>query len=180
MEQNSENTFPGQSHEEITQRVVFKHVMAIAPILLGMIILSVFAIVAIIFMNTNPQLFENTIPSAFINIIGFVFISVIVLLTVATFWIWRRNKVVITNKHVVDVDQIGLFNRDVSTLRLEEIQDVSAKVNGFLQTTLKYGTLIIQTAGERENFMFDYVPNPYELENYIIELRAKYYGNKTN
>jgi hypothetical protein len=85
---------------------------------------------------------------------------------------------VITNKHVVDVDQIGLFNREVSTLRLEEIQDVSAKVNGPLQTMLGYGTLIIQTAGERENFVFDYVPEPYKLENYIIELRSKYYGNK--
>jgi hypothetical protein len=43
---------------------------------------------------------------------------------------------------------------------------------------LGYGTLIIQTAGERENFVFDYVPDPYKLENYIIELRSKYYGSK--
>lgn len=174
----NDNSYPGQAHEEVTQRVVYKHVMAIAPILFGMILLAIFAIMAIIYVNTNLASIENFIPPIFVTLIGFALIAVIVLLTVGTFWIWRRNKVVITNKHVVDVDQIGLFNREVSTLRLEEIQDVTAKVNGPLQTMLGYGTLIIQTAGERENFVFDYVPEPYKLENYIIELRSKYYGNK--
>lgn len=179
MENNSENTYPGQAHEEVTQRVIYKHIMAIAPILLGMFLLSIVALAGIVFINTNQQQVESFAPSYVVSIAGFILIAVITLLTVSTFWIWRRNKVVITNRHIVDVDQIGLFNRDVSTLRLEEIQDVSAKLNGVLQTTFKYGTLIIQTAGERENFVFDYVPDPYGLENYIIELRAKYYGNKS-
>jgi len=173
-----ENSYPGQAHEEVTQRVIYKHIMAIAPILFGMLLLCVFFIIIIIYINSNITLVENFIPPILLTIVGFAFIAAIVLLTVGTFWIWRRNKVVITNKHVVDVDQIGLFNREVSTLRLEEIQDVSAKINGPLQTMLGYGTLIIQTAGERENFVFDYVPDPYKLENYIIELRSKYYGNK--
>jgi len=174
----NDNNYPGQAHEEVTQRVAYKHVIAIAPILFGMIILAIFAIAAVVYIDINLAMIENYIPPIVVTIAGFILVAVIVMLTVGTFWIWRRNKVVITNKHVVDVDQIGLFNREVSTLRLEEIQDVSAKVNGPLQTMLGYGTLIIQTAGERENFVFDYVPEPYKLENYIIELRSKYYGNK--
>jgi membrane protein YdbS with pleckstrin-like domain len=174
----NENSYPGQAHEEVTQRVIYKHIMAIAPILFGMLLLCVFFIIAIIYINLNVEKVEQFIPPILVTLIGFVVIAVIVMLTVGTFWIWKRNKVVITNKHVVDVDQIGLFNREVSTLRLEEIQDVSAKINGPLQTMLGYGTLIIQTAGERENFVFDYVPDPYKLENYIIELRSKYYGSK--
>ena len=43
---------------------------------------------------------------------------------------------------------------------------------------LKYGTIIIQTAGERENFVFDFVPNPYELEQYILEARKSHHSKK--
>ncbi len=176
MEDN--NTYPGQTNDEITQRVIYKHVMAIAPILFGMALLMIVVLIAAILINSNQKALGNAIPAVVVSAIGFAFLAIIILITIATFWIWRSNKVVITNKHIVDVDQIGLFNRNISTLRLEEIQDVSSRVNGPLETMFQYGTLIIQTAGERENFVFDFVPNPNELENYIIELRAKYYGNR--
>ena len=179
MDIDSNNQFPGQPRDEITQRVVYKHIMAIAPVLFGMILLAIFLVAAIIYIDFNQQLVKSYVSLEIINIVGFGFVSIIFLLTFATFWIWRRNKIVFTNQHIVDVDQIGLFNRNVSTLRLEEIQDVSARINGPLETFMNYGTLIIQTAGERENFVFDYVPNPNELERYVIDLRRKYYGNKS-
>jgi hypothetical protein len=175
MENETNSTYPNQDSGEITQRVVYKHIAAIALVLLGMAFLALFAIVCVIYLNINKQQIENVIPAIFVNIIGFILIALIVSLTVATIWIWRRNKVIITNRHIVDIDQIGLFNLDISTLRLEEIQDISARVNGVFQTALNYGTVIIQTAGERENFVLDYVPKPHELEDYIIDLRAKYY-----
>jgi membrane protein YdbS with pleckstrin-like domain len=170
--------YPGQPRDEITQRVVFKHFLSVAPIMLGMTIVLAAAIAAEIYLSLNANSVNFIVPSYMVSIVGFLILLMIFVLIVGTIWIWRRNRVIITNNHIVDVEQLGLFNRVVATLRLEEIQDVSASVNGPTQMMFKFGTVIIQTAGERENFVFDYVPNPYELEQYILELRKKNTINK--
>lgn len=167
--------YPGQPHDEITQRVVYKHIIAIAPILFALIVLLVVSLVAIVFYNIYQGQVDKYISPAMVSLAGFAILAILTFLAIGTVWIWRRNKVVVTNQHIVDIDQLGLFNRTVSTLRLEEIQDISAAVKGPLQTFFQYGTILIQTAGERENFVFDYVPNPYELEHYVLEIRKKYY-----
>lgn len=174
---DSDLGYPGQPTTEITQRVVYKHIMAIAPILVAMVLVLIAALVGIIYYSQNTEALSKNIPEWAVSLIGFGLLAFIFFLVIGTIWIWRRNKVVITNKHIVDIDQIGLFNRTVSTLRLEEIQDISASLRGPIQTAFQYGTIIVQTAGERENFVFDYVPNPYELEHYILEVRKHYYEN---
>ncbi len=172
-----ETVYPGQPQDEITQRVIYKHIMAIAPILIAMVLVLIAAFVGIIFYNQNSQQLTGSIPQWVVSIIGFGLLAFIFFLLLGTFWIWRRNKIIITNQHIVDIDQIGLFNQTVSTLRLEEIQDISASIKGPVQTFFQYGTVVIQTAGERANFVFDYVPNPYEIEHYILEIRKTHMPN---
>jgi membrane protein YdbS with pleckstrin-like domain len=150
--------------------------MAIAPILIAMVLVLIAALVGVIFYNQNSSQLSQYIPQWTISLIGFGLLAFIFFLVLGTIWIWRRNKVIITNQHIVDVDQIGLFNQTVSTLRLEEIQDISASIKGPMQTLFRYGTIIVQTAGERPNFVFDYVPNPYEIEHYILEIRKDHPG----
>ena len=158
-----DDSYPGQDSAELTQRVIFKHVIFILPFMVALVILA-----------ANIDSVSQIVPAPVVFIVALFYIATLVLLLVAVLWIWRRNKVVITDQHIVDIDQLGLFNRKVSTLRLEEIQDISASVKGPLQTILQYGSIVIQTAGERENFVFNYVPNPYELEHYILSIRKKY------
>lgn len=174
------NRYPGQPKDEITQKVVYKHIMAIAPILVALVIVLVVIMVGIFFYTQNIGKIETAISSFFVSLGGFGLLIIITFLVIGTVWIWRRNKVIITNQHIVDIDQIGLFNRSVSTLRLEEIQDISASAKGPIQTFFQYGTIVIQTAGERENFVFDYVPSPYDLEHYILQIRKKYYEPPTD
>ena len=169
-----DDSYPGQDSAELTQRVIFKHVIFILPFMVALVILAILAVPAIIFISANTDSVSQIIPAPVVFIVELFYIAILVLLLVAVLWIWRRNKVVITDQHIVDIDQLGLFNRKVSTLRLEEIQDISASVKGPLQTILQYGSIVIQTAGERENFVFNYVPNPYELEHYILSIRKKY------
>ncbi len=169
-----DDSYPGQDSAELTQRVIFKHVIFILPFMVALVILAILAVPAIIFISANIDSVSQIIPAPVVFIVELFYIAILVLLLVAVLWIWRRNKVVITDQHIVDIDQLGLFNRKVSTLRLEEIQDISASVKGPLQTILQYGSIVIQTAGERENFVFNYVPKPYELEHYILSIRKKY------
>lgn len=170
--------YPGQPSDEITQRVIFKHFISVAPIMLGMSLVLAGAIAAEVYLSLYSNTSDFVVPSYIVSIVGFLILVMIFVLIVGTIWIWKRNRVIITNNHIVDVEQLGLFNRVVSTLRLDEIQDVSASVSGPTQMFFKFGTVIIQTAGERENFVFDYVPNPYELEQYILDLRKRSSINK--
>ncbi|MCL5410947.1 MAG: PH domain-containing protein [Patescibacteria group bacterium] len=77
---------------------------------------------------------------------------------------------IVTDRRLVDIKQNGFFHREISELYLREVQDVKAKVDGFFPTTLHYGQVIIQTAGEIENFIFDSVPHPYAISKKIIDL----------
>ena len=163
--------YPGQPSDEVTRKVVYKHVMAIAPIIFGLVLVVLAFIVAVVYYNSNESTFENILSPGLVSVIGFLVLMIISLLVLGSLWIWRRNKIVVTDFHLVDIDQIGLFNTAVSTLHLNEIQDITAKINGPIQHIFRYGTIIVQTAGERENFIFDFVPFPYDLERYILDLR---------
>lgn len=167
--------YPGQPSSEITQRIVYLHIAAIIPFVFAIFALAVAGIAGVYYMENYENQISRTVSLQYLNLIGFLSMVMLVGLLLAIFWIWRRNKLVITNEHIVDIRQIGIFNRTVSTLRLEDIQDVTAKVHGPTQTIFQYGTLNIQTAGSRANFILNYIAEPYEVEHYILEIRKKFY-----
>lgn len=168
--------YPGQQSDEITLRVYYKHWMMIMPFIVGMGIIAVLSalgfLYGVIYQSKIEEAVGMALPS--VSVISFFAGLLVVGLMIGVLWIWRRNRIVITNKHIVDVDQLGLFNRKVSTLTLQRIQDVSAHVSGPLQTILQYGTVVVQTAGERENFSFNYIKDPYNVEQYILDIHQKY------
>jgi uncharacterized membrane protein YdbT with pleckstrin-like domain len=74
---------------------------------------------------------------------------------------------VITDQRVIDIDQKGLFRREVSEFILARIQDVKIETPGFIGTVLKFGNIRIQTAGE-ESFTIEAVPHLNEIKNLIM------------
>src|SRR3989344_5967805 len=54
----------------------------------------------------------------------------------------------VTDKRIIIVDQRRLFNREISNVRFDRIQDVSIQVPGFLSTFLDFGNIEVQTASE--------------------------------
>lgn len=88
------------------------------------------------------------------------------------FWLWTEEHLdvwVLTNTKVISVDQKSLFFRHMSTLELEKIQDITIEVNGFIATFLGYGTIRIQTAGERERFELEGAHDPEGAKEKILE-----------
>lgn len=168
--------YPGQLADEVTEKVIYKHIMSIVPFLFAAIVLGIVLVIGFTYLANNPSVLPSGISAAAIGLAGFVFMLLLFLGIVAIVWIWRSNKIVITNQHMVEIDQVGLFNKKVSTLSLSRIQDVSARIHGPLQTILGYGGIDVQTAGEDKNFRFDYIPDPYGLENYILEMHKKFYA----
>ena len=54
----------------------------------------------------------------------------------------------ITEKRIIDVEQKGIFSRNVSSIRFDKIQDINVEVRGVVATFLNYGNVEVQTASE--------------------------------
>lgn len=80
---------------------------------------------------------------------------------------------VVTTHRVIDITQTGMFGRTTAELTLDRVQDVTSDVKGFIRTLFDYGTIYIQTAGERERFVFEDIPHPTHVAKRILELAAK-------
>lgn len=79
----------------------------------------------------------------------------------------------VTNKRIIEIDQIGLFKRDIAELRLENIQDVKIQVLGFVPSLLKMGSVHIQTAGQNKEVLLENIRKPYETKDIISACRDK-------
>lgn len=96
----------------------------------------------------------------------------LIILWVWAFEMWTKYYLdmwILTNKKIINADQISLFNRYVSTLELEKIQDISVEVKGFIETMLGYGTLRVQTAGEMREFVMDDAAHAEECKQLILD-----------
>ena len=108
-----------------------------------------------------------------IDLAYMLFFTVIYLMMVTAlifiFWIdYYLDIWIITSERIVDIEQKGLFNREISEFTLDKVQDITVEVPDLLATTLKYGNIIIQTAGER-SFSIKQIPNLYEAKNLILD-----------
>jgi len=78
---------------------------------------------------------------------------------------------VITDRRVVNVEQKGLFMREVSELRYNKIQDITTEVHGIIPTVLHYGDVYVQTAGTQPRFLFHNVPYPDKIKEKLVKLQ---------
>ncbi|MEY2641276.1 MAG: hypothetical protein RL150_669 [Candidatus Parcubacteria bacterium] len=67
---------------------------------------------------------------------------------------------VVTNQRVIDIEQRGLFSREVATMQLSKIQDIATDVRGFIATMIGFGDVRIQTAGNEREFVIRGVAYP--------------------
>jgi uncharacterized membrane protein YdbT with pleckstrin-like domain len=80
---------------------------------------------------------------------------------------------IVTNERIINIEQRGFFNREISELKLTKIQDVTSEIIGVIPTLLDYGNIYVQTAGEKERFAFCQIPHPNRVKNIIVQLQEK-------
>ena len=126
--------------------------------------------------------FRNFLPSAtneFVsqnqNLVLFLITAWVQFVWVAFSIIWTNYYLdifIVTNKRIIDIEQLTLFNRYLAQLSLDKIQDVRVAVGGFLPSLLNFGDLHIQTAGESREFFIKDLPAPYQVQELILKLKA--------
>ncbi len=121
----------------------------------------------------------NGLRPLFIILSFFMIIGTAIMTFIAAF-LYQSNVIFVTSEKIAQVLYSSLFNRKISQLSIGDVQDVTVTQKGLLAHFFNYGTLVIETAGEQENYKFSYVPHPYQVSKYIVgahENNLKEYGN---
>lgn len=80
----------------------------------------------------------------------------------------------ITQKRIIDVEQRGLFHRDVSNLRFDRIQDISIEMKGILAHFFHFGDVHVQTASQdSSDFVIRHASNPEKIREAVFNLHNK-------
>ncbi len=83
--------------------------------------------------------------------------------------IWYQDAWVITEDRLIDIEMVSLFNRRMSQITFNQVQDVKVEVKGYLQNLFNYGTVAVQSAGQQAFFQLASIPNPYQVASEISD-----------
>ena len=172
-----------EEEELVTE--IRKHPFGLFLILfIGIFVLLVSIITAAVISAADLNSFfqssnANSAKGALVTI-GF-FIALLSL--VGTFigaFLYRSNVIYVTSEKIAQIVYTSLFHRKVSQLSIGDVQDVTVAQKGILAHLFGYGTLVVETAGEQQNYTFTFVPDPYKKSQDIVgahERNLTLYGN---
>jgi len=162
--------------DEHVVRKARKHWFVFALEVLGILVLAVLPYVVILIgetaFSTVPGFFEfmQSITAQTEGLVAPAYAIWLLILWVLLFIFWTNYYLdvwIITNKRIFDIEQHGLFSRELSMFRVQRIQDVTIDVHGLLPTLLEYGDIHVQTAGTDEDFIMRGMADPQDVKRVI-------------
>lgn len=85
------------------------------------------------------------------------------------------NVWILTNQRIVTIKQRRFFYREVASLLLPRVQDVTTNVTGIVSSLLGIGDIKVQSAGADIQFTMRGIPRPEQMRDIIL----KYVSTKT-
>ena len=89
---------------------------------------------------------------------------------VQAFFVWYQHmhdEWIVTNQRLIDSFKRNPFSQQVSSADLVNVQDLSVKKSGLLQTLFNFGDVVCQTAGADTRFVLSNVPQPTDVMRVI-------------
>lgn len=125
----------------------------------------IFGMLAIL-LGVVPTLFD---PRYIVYFIGLACGLAIGALIYLPSWIsWYFSVFIVTDKRLIQITQRGLFNRSVVDMGLNQIQLVNYQVAGIIETTLGFGTIMMQTfVGD---LVIHDIPRPAKIQKKLLEV----------
>jgi uncharacterized membrane protein YdbT with pleckstrin-like domain len=156
--------------ETIVERIN-RSLADLIPVLVSSVLIVAAALFGVFVYTRFPAQFPAFVtPSIMFSIVAILFF-VVVLMVLSAIYVYLHNYLVITNLHLIKVQQTGLFARQTAELRFGNIEDVKGGRRGILGTILDFGDIEVQTAGASENFMFRTVDHPQLVADHILEFQ---------
>jgi hypothetical protein len=83
---------------------------------------------------------------------------------------WFYRVFIVTDERIIDVDFISMIYKDVSTTKIDKIEDITSLTSGFFSSIFDYGTVTIQTAATKQELNFENVPHPAKVTALLNEM----------
>ncbi len=163
--------FKGKRDDEEIILILRRHwlifIVKLIPFVIFLIGIIIVFVLAPIVANRLPFIIDNHV------------FNVIMSFSLMAFWVglfvmwidFYYDVWIVTDQRIISIEQIGLFRREISELEHGKIQDVTTEIHGVIPTLLKFGQVYIQTAGERERFVFKQVEDPVMIRTVIMALQ---------
>lgn len=136
-------------------------------VLFTMFLLAIPISIYVFLSSTQNSMLSNPIWGPIVALAASVYLLVVFILTITEFTDYWLDVWVVTSERIINSEQQGLFNRAVSELHLDQIQDITSETKGFLATFLTYGDVYVQTAAEKIRFHFKNIDNPDQVKQII-------------
>ena len=90
-----------------------------------------------------------------------------------SYYNYSQSVLLITNQRLINVYQDGFWKRKITETELDKIQDVSSETKGLFKIVLKFGDLVVRTAGASAGteIQVKNIANPYEVQQRIAKMR---------
>lgn len=152
-----------------------RHWIVVVPLFLFLGLVTLAPVVFYAIVDALPIVLET--PGWGPALLAFGYFGWMLAVWVIGYFVWLDHHLdvwIMTNERLIDIEQKGIFRREISSLRFERIQDITAEVDGALATFLDFGVIKVQTAGEAKEFSIENIASPHVVVDAInAELSAR-------
>lgn len=129
---------------------------------------AVFMVFVPLFWTELPII--SLLPPNYLFVLTLFWYALILTLVFERFLMWFFSVNIVTDERFIDVDFYGLLFKHVSVAQLDKIQDVNYFQRGVMAALFNFGDVLVQTAGELPEFVFNKVPDPEKMVKVLSEL----------
>jgi len=167
---NIKHLFKLKPYEHIVF-ILRRHYIFVIRDLFMLIFLSLIPVAALYFLRLNdPAIMTGQVSFPLVVLGASLYLLALWLFFFSLITNYYLDIWVVTNDRLIAVGQEGLFSRTVSEMDLWLVQDVTSQSNGIGATLFGYGSLFVQSAGEKARFDFEDVADPSMVRQKILDL----------
>lgn len=105
------------------------------------------------------------------GLIIFIILTVIgIIAIVRLIVVYSYNVIIVTNRRIIMYVQKGLFDRRVSEVLRNKIEDITYRYKGFWQTLFKYGTLKVQLKNSESILYIKKIYRPESIRQILTNM----------
>lgn len=83
---------------------------------------------------------------------------------------WRRNAFIITTQRIVDVEQKGWLNKQISEISHYKIDNISHRIRGIFHALFRCGDIFVHSRGGTTNLIMKDVYQPAKVQSFLQKI----------
>src|SRR3989344_5868723 len=162
-------------------KIVRRHYLVLLPMVFALVIGALAPMILLYFLTSGFIPFNTQIVASISSFLDgykiFAYALWLLALWLIFFIEWSDYYLdiwILTDRRIIDVEQMGFFHREVTSFNYDQIQDITVETRGLIETFFKFGTLHIQTAGHNRDIIIRDAHYPEDARILILKLQQKY------